>query len=176
MALQHGGERLAGAGAARSHLDRSGHEFAHRHGLRVSATQRHLAQYVALRKYARHAKVAIDHRHGAYMVVQHLVNGIGHAGFERNRGNLPVTKFQHAHKHLPEVRNRTDPAPVRDTRRIDALCFWRSGCQVNLQDNIASPTWLAGQRLPIQESPDVAAEDFPILHHKLHALQRLDVA
>src|SRR5436309_10684338 len=49
------------------------------------------------------------------------------------------------------VREPTDPALVRGTRRIDALCFWRSGCQVNLQENIASPAELGGASLPIQE-------------------------
>jgi hypothetical protein len=32
------------------------------------------------------------------MVIEHFVDGIGHRRFQWNRGNFPVTKFQHAHK------------------------------------------------------------------------------
>jgi len=47
VALEHGGERLAGAGAAGSHLHRRGHEFADGGGLRVGAAEGHFAEHVA---------------------------------------------------------------------------------------------------------------------------------
>jgi hypothetical protein len=82
----------------------------------VSA-QRHFAQNVALRKNSRHTEFGVDHGHRSHMVVEHFVDGVGHAGIQRHRRNFPVTKFQHAHKNLlrqPHRRHRSKYESIPD--------------------------------------------------------------
>ena len=69
--------------------------------MRVGVSERHLAQDVALGKDASDPEFGIDHSDGSYMVVEHFIDSVGHAGIERHRRDFPVTKFQHAHKHPP---------------------------------------------------------------------------
>ena len=98
--LQHDAQSLSGARAPRSHLNRRGHQFAHRSQLRIHMAERHLSQYVSFGKNPRNPKLAVDHRDRTHMVVQHLMNGIRYGGFQTHRRNLPITKIQHAHQYL----------------------------------------------------------------------------
>src|SRR6202034_3042644 len=91
---------FAGARAARGHLYRSGHQLADRHGLRIGAAERHFPKDVALGKDSGNPELGVDYCYGSNVMVEHFVDGVGYAGFQRDRCNLPVTKLKHAHKHL----------------------------------------------------------------------------
>src|SRR6202035_2842220 len=100
VTFQHGGKRFARPGAPRSHLNRSGHQFADGSVLRVGAAERHLAEYIAFRENSGDPVFGIDHSNSANVMVEHFVDGIGYGGFERDRRDFAITQFQYAHKHL----------------------------------------------------------------------------
>src|ERR1700722_560234 len=98
--LQHGTQSLSRAGDARTHLHRRSHKIAHWCRLWIHMAERHSPQDVALGEDSRNAVLVVDDGYRAYMMVEHLVDGVGDGGLQTYRGNLPITKFQHTHSCL----------------------------------------------------------------------------
>src|SRR5580765_421310 len=83
--------------------------------------ERHLSQHVALRKNSRYPILAVNHRYRSHVVIEHFMNRIGHGCFQSHSSNLPVTKFQHAHKHLRQ------PPPEAEGRILPGLTHYDRG-------------------------------------------------
>ena len=89
-------------------------------GLRVGAAERHFAQDVALGEDSGNPVFGVDYGYRTDVVVEHLIDGVGYAGLQRNRCDFPVTKFQHAHKYLLRrllLYNPCSRIPVRIKKR-----------------------------------------------------------
>lgn len=88
MAIDHGGERYTGTGAAFLHLHGSGHQIANRRGARIGVGQRHLAQDITLCEGP--AKLGVNDGNGSDVMVEHFIEGICDGSIERHRRNLPI--------------------------------------------------------------------------------------
>src|ERR1700676_2738357 len=102
--------------------------------------ERHFSQHVPFGKNPCNPKLAVDHRDRSHMMVQHFMNGVGHRGFYPHRGNLPITKVQHAHKSLLRLDQTLEPNSTR-LNQTDALCSQRTACQGNLRSSSGEVLW-----------------------------------